>query len=351
MGVVVLGSVRSSGTTTLAVGLAATWPRDRRALVVEADPAGGTLAAACGWPPAPSLVSLAAAVRRHGDPETIWAHCHHLPGGASVLAAPAGADQARSAAGMAAPLLGRLGELDADVLIDLGRLDPTLAMPELAEQAGRVVLTARPALADLHALATFVEVRVSGDASLWERLGLVLVGDGPYPDAEIAGALELEVLGHLPFDPEAAGLCCVLPALDRRLRLSPLVRAARSLAEALADDLAPSPETALEAVRGDMPTRSARASRQDVAGASTPADATLRTRLRTRLRSRLGRARHTPVAATPTASSDGSGAGVDGAVGTSAVEGSAVEGSALGSWATRDGVVANGSCPGGGQVR
>ena len=36
------------------------------------------------------------------------------------------------------------------------------------------------------------------------RLGLVTVGDGPYPDAEIAEALGVEVLARLPWDPDAA---------------------------------------------------------------------------------------------------------------------------------------------------
>ena len=106
------GSVRSCGVTTLALGLAAAWPNrsdssGRRVLLVEADPAGGTLAASSGWPPEPSLVSLAAAARRGGDPALMWEHCQHLPGGARVLAAPALGEQARSAVGMLGPLLGR----------------------------------------------------------------------------------------------------------------------------------------------------------------------------------------------------------------------------------------------------
>jgi hypothetical protein len=87
-------------------------------VLIEADPAGGTLAAGSGWPAEPSLMSLAAAVRRGGEPALVWEHCYQLPGGAAVLAGPSSADHARSAVGMAAGLLGRLGELDADVLVD-----------------------------------------------------------------------------------------------------------------------------------------------------------------------------------------------------------------------------------------
>jgi hypothetical protein len=240
MSVTVLGAVRSCGATTLGVALAVTWPAGRRVLVVELDPAGGTLAGASGWAAEPSLVSLAAAARRSSEPGAIWEHCQHLPGGAAVLAAPAGAEQVRSAAGMLAGLLGRLGELDVDVLVDVGRLDATAPMPPVAAGAARVVLAVRPRLCDLHALATFVEAR-AGDASPIgaSRLGLVLVGDGPYPDDEIAGALGIEVLGRLPWDPQAAEQLTSLPASDRQLRLAPLVRAARTVADRLAADAAP----------------------------------------------------------------------------------------------------------------
>ena len=67
-------------------------------------------------------MSLAAAARRGSDPELVWEHCHELPGGAPVLAGPASADQARTALGMLTGLLGRSDELDADVLLDCGRV-------------------------------------------------------------------------------------------------------------------------------------------------------------------------------------------------------------------------------------
>ena len=166
--------------TTLALALAATWPSDRRVLLAELDPAGGTLAAASGGRSEPSLVSLAAAARRGGDPELVWDHCQPLPGGAAVLAGPPSADHARSALGMLGGLLSRLGDLDADVLVDLRPARSRLAdARSLLEGADRVVLAARPRLADLHALATWIEARPPGA----KRLELVTVGDGPYPDA------------------------------------------------------------------------------------------------------------------------------------------------------------------------
>ena len=233
MGTLAIGSVRSSGVTTLALALAATWPKDRRALLVELDPAGGTLAAASGWAPEPSLVSLAAATRRRFDRDLVWAHCQALPGGVAVLAGPASAEQARSVLGMLAGLAEHLSELDADVLVDCGRLDPA-TLGGVLEGADRVVMAARPRLADLHALATWIDTHPPDSG----RTGLAVVGDGPYTDVEIADALDVEIVARLPWDPDAAAALVSIPASARELRVSPLVRAARSLADRLADELA-----------------------------------------------------------------------------------------------------------------
>ena len=226
-----LGAVRSCGVTTLALALAATWPSSRRVLLAELDPAGGTLAAASGWPPEPGLVSLAAAARRGSDPELVWEHCQELADGTAVLAGPGSADQARSALGMLTGLLGRLGELAADVLVDCGRLAGASLNPVLST-ADQVVLAARPRLADLHALASFLET----NPGLRQDPCLVLVGDGPYRDQEVAEALGVEVAARLPWDPDAAASLVSVRASARELRVAPLVRAARTLAEHLSVD-------------------------------------------------------------------------------------------------------------------
>jgi Flp pilus assembly CpaE family ATPase len=202
-------------------------------LLAELDPAGGTLAAASGWPPEPGLVSLAAAARRASDPELVWEHCHELTDGTAVLAGPASPDQARSALGMLTDLLPRLGELVADVVVDCGRLAGTSPSPVLSG-ADQVVLAARPRLADLHALASFLET----NPILRQDPRLVLVGDGPYSDQEVADALGVEVAARLPWDPDAAALLVSVRASARELRVAPLVRAARTLADQLSGDKA-----------------------------------------------------------------------------------------------------------------
>jgi MinD-like ATPase involved in chromosome partitioning or flagellar assembly len=222
-------------------------------LLAELDPAGGTLAAASGWPPQPGLVSLAAAARRGNDPELVWEHCHELPGGVPVLAGPASADQTRTALGMLTGLLGRLGELNADVLLDCGRVvaEP-LSQALLA--ADQVVLVARPRLADLHTLATWVEsTPLEGN-----RLSLVLVGQGPYPEAEVQEALGVPVVAHLPWDPDGAEALVSLPASARELKISPLVRAARTLGDELSGQTTQSAPAHTEATVSVVPAAALR---------------------------------------------------------------------------------------------
>jgi hypothetical protein len=276
VGVLALGSVRSCGVSTLALALTVTWPPGRRVLLIEADPAGGTLAAASGWPPEPGLVSLAAASRRRFDPALVSEHCQVLPGGAAVLAGPASADQARGALGMLGGMAGHLDGLDADVVVDCGRLDPgSLSMP-VWEGADRRVLLARLHLADLHALAAWAETRqAEGHPTERIRAGLVVVGDGPYPDAEIAEALDVEVLSRLPWDPRGAAAIVSVLASSREVRLAPLVRAARTLPDRLAAEIGrPLYEPAAEHAPATMPaarlaTRVLRAWRLAPVGEST----------------------------------------------------------------------------------
>lgn len=223
-------SVRSCGVTTLAAGVAMTWPEDRPRLLVEADPAGGTLAAAAGLAPEPGLVSLAAVARRQGEPSLAFDHAQMLPGGVPVVCGPPSASRARSALSMLSGLLARLGEIDAEVCLECGRLDQATGNVELFERSDLAVLACRPHLSDLSALWAFVDERFgAADCPV-----LVLVGDGPYPAKEITDVLGLDVAGQLPWDPAAARAIGSAPVSSRQLTRTPLVRALRSLAGELA---------------------------------------------------------------------------------------------------------------------
>ncbi|MGH9057075.1 MAG: hypothetical protein ACRDYY_14615 [Acidimicrobiales bacterium] len=157
--------------------------------------------------------------------------------------------EAHGALGILADLVGILGTLEADVVVDCGRLDPGSPSVGLFEGAKRPVLVTRPRLSDLHALAAWVESRPAPPATA----SLVVVGDGGYPDAEIEDALGIEVACRLPWDPRAAAALVSVAASDRQVRLAPLVRAARTLADRLAAEIAPVPGIAEAAEQPDEP--------------------------------------------------------------------------------------------------
>ena len=127
MTLIALASIKGSpGVTTAATALAASWPESRQVLLVEADPFGGDLAPRYAMAPTGGLSSLFAAARRTLAPEDVWDHVDHLPGGLPVLFGLGGMHQA-VANEKAWPIIAdALGALDADVVIDVGRLLPNL---------------------------------------------------------------------------------------------------------------------------------------------------------------------------------------------------------------------------------
>ncbi len=238
MSLLAIASLKGSpGVTTAAVALAATWPEGRTAVVAEADPAGGDLAARFGLTEEPGLMSWAAASRRAPATQELLRHTQEILGGIRVLVAPAGAGQAVGAL----RLLGSKGPLgferlpDADVLVDCGRLELTESPHPMLGEADLVILLAHPALADLAHLAARIDSVRPGIRDL----ALVLAGPGPYPAKEVADTLGVPVLGHVPADPHGAAVCSGAESLTARAGArSPLLRAARSLAEGLAARLA-----------------------------------------------------------------------------------------------------------------
>jgi hypothetical protein len=213
-------------------------------LLVEADPAGGTLAAAAGFPAEPSLVSLAAAVRRTDAVELAITHTHALPGGAVVLTAPATAEQSERALALLTRFLGHLGEIDADVILDCGRLSP-LAEAVASEREPRsnterflaaevAIIATRAQLPDLHALGGFLDQPRLATARRDGRIHLVLIGSGPYGENEITEVLGAPVVAHLPFEADTAIALATTSTETRELRRTPLVRELRSFAVSLA---------------------------------------------------------------------------------------------------------------------
>ncbi len=246
MTVICFASVKGSpGVTTTACLVGASWRPDRPVIVAECDAAGGDLAArfslssSSGWP------SYGSAVRRADSAVSLRPHLQQLPGGLDVLAGtrgPAGGEmdhwfdtlvQSASSA----------NDGSADLVVDLGRLS--------VEAAGLVVCTPDVVVIVLRGDAASV-VKVAARSSelidRWgDRLGLVVVGPGGHPVADVEAFVGIPVIGELPFDPEAAAVASGQGARGRRLRRSSLAKAAARLAESLADEDADSPTSGIGA--------------------------------------------------------------------------------------------------------
>ena len=105
MTIVTFASVKGApGVTTLACLVGATWPEQRKVMVVECDPSGGDLAARFqlssrdGWP------SFNAAARRGGADIAIEPHLQQLPGGLDVLVGTRGLESDEATESMIALL-------------------------------------------------------------------------------------------------------------------------------------------------------------------------------------------------------------------------------------------------------
>lgn len=233
MSVIAFASAKGSpGVTTTALALAAVWPR--RVLVAECDPAGGDLAAWFERPPTPGLLTLGAAARRGLTAGEVWAHVQEIPDSLAALVGLVKADQAGALTALWRELPAALAAIDADVLADCGRLDPASPAMELIRAADLVVLVARPTAAGIVHSASGVETL--GRAGV--EAAVVLVGERPYPPAEVRDALanaglRAEILGSLSHDPQAAARLAGAPGSNRSLRRSLLIRSARAVAEAI----------------------------------------------------------------------------------------------------------------------
>jgi hypothetical protein len=229
MSLLALCSLKAApGVTTTAIALGAVWPAERRVLVAELDPTGGDLASRFALPPEPGLLTLAAALRRSHGEQLVWRHCQRLPGGLAVLASPAASGQSNSALGAPGVLHALVG-VGGDVVADCGRLYPGSPARAVIGQAAVTMLIARPLVDEVEHLAG----DLAAIASDCPRLGLVMVGSGDYPPAEVAATLGVELLGVLPRDPRGAAWLAGTPVKAWALRRSALVRAAWPLARTL----------------------------------------------------------------------------------------------------------------------
>jgi len=227
----------SPGVTTLACMLAASWPSPGIATVVEADPAGGDLAARFGLSAKQGWPSLSAATRRSDGIAAMAPHLQKLPGGVPVLVGARGIDR-RAADSQEARILPvrHTAEGDRDVaIVDLGRFSAgdELSGSWLRAADHSVVVTGGEASAALH-----LRQRASELLDLCGgRLDLIVVGSGPYGCRAMSEFTGIEPLGDLPWDSAAAAVARGASGSSRRLERSLLWIGACRLAATMAGRL------------------------------------------------------------------------------------------------------------------
>jgi hypothetical protein len=242
---VAFAAARSSpGVTTAMLACASVWPG--RVLLVEASEEGGALAARFGLPVEPGLTTLAAASRHTSNGERpaglLGEHVQPLPGTERIdaLVGPTSLEPAQALLRtVAGRLAGMLDDVEADVLIDAGRLPAAPLAGPLLEGADRLVLVVRPRLEELTALAH----RLPHLTGFGPPLEVLLVGESPYGPREVAATLKIPVLGVLAHDPDAAEALAATGPL-RGLARSALLRSASGIVDALTEDR-PTPEHAV----------------------------------------------------------------------------------------------------------
>src|SRR5215207_9938274 len=257
MAILILTSAGGSpGVTTLALGLALTWPRP--VLLVDGDP-GAHQAVLAGYLRGQSssgkgLLRVAEAHRdRRPLREVVIDQCLPLTGedGDRRLFLP-GFTRSGSASHFGAvwedlaDTFDRLGDVDVDVIVDAGRVGPSGLPAPLVERSALTALVLAATLravmsARVHLPTITDHSRLSSSAR--NHFGLVLLDEGhPYGRGEIGKALGVPVIADIARDPQAAVHLSDGTPRPRRFDSSPLVRSLRAAAATLAATLQRSTE-------------------------------------------------------------------------------------------------------------
>lgn len=227
-----VGGKHSAGVTTLALALAASARVEARPLVVEADPAGGDIAPRAGLGLDPGLLTLAAA-GRHGLSESlIESHAQPFGNGVRVLVGPSAPEQAAGALAGCGQWLGvGLARQPWLTIIDAGRWEPRSPAAELLGVSTLALLVLRPTVEGVeHARS-----RLASLSRVVDRVGIAVVGERPYPPADVGAVLGVDDVFAIEDDPRAAAAIGAGTAPDRWLRRSALLRSAAAILRDLHD--------------------------------------------------------------------------------------------------------------------
>jgi hypothetical protein len=248
VGILLLTSTAGSpGTTTLAVGLALTWPRP--VLLVDADP-GAHQAILAGYltgrgASGKGLLRVAEAHRdRRSLREVVIDQTLPLADGDTRRLFLPGFARAGSANHFGpvwedlAETFDRLDDVDFDVIVDCGRLGSAGPPGPLVERSAVMAVVLTSSLRSVMSARVHLPVLQDQGRSDRGRLGLIVVGEGqPYGRGEIAKALQLPVLSTIVHDPKVAGHLSDGRPRVRRFESSALIRGIRDTAIQLADGL------------------------------------------------------------------------------------------------------------------
>jgi MinD-like ATPase involved in chromosome partitioning or flagellar assembly len=234
-------AVAGEACTTTAVALASAWPVSEDVLLVEADPAGGDLAAWFDMPASPSLSTVVTRVLDGAWPD-IERHTRLADSGLRVIPAPSrSAEAAQAVSESARSVVPTLASLRSPVVIvDTGRLQPAPAAHPFVGSAAVTVLVHRQAGQSSRAAAVRLQ-RLADQLETLESVPSAVVvavlGGAPFDPDEIASFLSdsvgVQTVVGLPVDDLAAAVFGGRTGVSsRRLTRLPLLRAGRDLAAA-----------------------------------------------------------------------------------------------------------------------
>ena len=241
-----VASWRGIGATTTATALAASWAaRGRRPWLVEADPAGGVLAARF---PAGALV--AGTLERVAFPESRSSAVERFEqaatdhAGMRIVTAPGDPFRAWACHTPRVPWVAAVRELDGPVVIDLGRLRGATPVQAVFGQLDSLLMVADADVVSVVSTMAWAEAlgrsAPADPPMLVDRTRIAMV-DAPTALDRVGrtdAVVELgdRFAGRLPWDPDTVrALFAGVGLDDRRLRRSSLVPSVHHLADRLAD--------------------------------------------------------------------------------------------------------------------
>jgi hypothetical protein len=237
----------SPGVTTLAVGLALTWPRP--ILLADCDP-GAHQAILAGYlagrstsgkgllrvaeahrdrrPLREALLDQTLSLSAEEDSRRLFLPGFTKPGSAMHFGA-VWEDLAEA--------FDRLGDVNIDVIIDAGRMGPSGPPTALMERSALTAVVLNSTLRSvMSARVHLPTLREHPRLIVPDRkhLGLIIVGEGqPYRSGEIAKALDVPVVSIVAHDRNTAAHLSDGQARHRRFETSPLIRSVRDASSEL----------------------------------------------------------------------------------------------------------------------